>query len=440
MGLMYLSAYLKAGLGARIHIELLDLRMHRHPVRALKSCLKRLKPRLIGISLQVYERSFLENYIGILTILAPGAQIIVGGPFATYYYDTILKDRRIAAAVIGEGEQVLFNIVNRMLAGRDYLDLKGIARNDGGRIIRNEQEAYIPDLDALPFPDYSLIRFTDYWRSHVSMNMVLADHKYVQVIGSRACPYRCAYCHSIFGKTFRQRSPEHILAELKMLNRQYGVREFHFVDDVFNIDRPRMHRLFRMIIEDLPDIKIAFPNGLRADLLTIEDLELMRRAGVYMVTFAVESGSPRIQKVIRKNLNIARVMENVRNANRIGLITKGFFMLGFPGETVDEIHQTIQVALDSEFDLISMFKVIPFYRTELFEMARQIYPDMERNMYSNYIARRSFYEEVTLNPVLKRAYLRFYSPVRLARLYRKVPLKRYFTRYFLHAAREVLKT
>lgn len=440
---MCLSAYLKAELGERIQIELLDLRMCRSPAQALKTCLKRLTPRLIGISMQVYEQPFLADYLGIIKAGAPGADILVGGPFATYYYDMFLDDRRIAAAVIGEGEQVLLNIVKRMLDGKDYLDVNGIARNDGRQIICNPREAYLPDLNALPLPDYSLIDFEEYWRDHVSMNMVLADPKYVQVIGSRACPYNCIYCHGIFGKKLRQRSPEHVLAELQMLHSRYGLREFHFVDDLFNFDRARMHRLFRLIIQTGLDVKIAFPNGLRADQLEFEDLDLMRAAGVYMVTFAVESGSPRVQKLIRKNLNIGKVMENVIYANRIGLITKGFFMLGFPGETSDEIQQTIRLALDSDFDLISIFKVIPFYRTELFEMAQAVYPGMERNTYSNYIAKRSFYEDVTglnLNPLLKRTYFRFYSPLRLARLYRKLPMKKYFTRYFLHAAREVLKT
>lgn len=443
LGIMYLSACLKTAFGHRVRTELLDLRMCDDPQRELQSCLERTKPRLIGISMQVFEQSFLKICVDMLTSFSPEAHIIVGGPYATTHYDDFLQDRRIGAAVIGEGENVLINIVGRMLDGRDYADLKGIARNNGTEILPNEPEPYIENLDALPFPDYDLINLEHYWRDHISMNMVLADRKYVQIISSRACPYHCAYCHNMFGKKLRQRSPENVLEEIGILHRRHGVREFHFVDDAFNIDRDRMRRLLNLIIQTGLPIHIAFPNGLRADRLERDDLDLMRRAGVYMVTFAVESASARIQEIIHKNLNLARVTESIRHANRIGLITKGFFMLGFPYETAAEIRQTIKFALDSDFDLVSFFKVIPFYRTELFEMARQFYPRMGKNAYTNYLAGRSFYEDATgfnVNPLQKKAYLRFYSPFRLLRLYRKVPMKKHFTRFFLSAAREVLKT
>jgi len=444
LGILYLSSFLKKNLGGRVSIDFIDLRLE-HEVRTpLAGKIRECSPNLIGISLLAFNQLFVERYIAMIRQMAPDAKIVIGGPDATYSYQEFLKQYpEIDAVVMWEGEVTFCNLVKTLMAGGNIENVKGIAFRQGDQIIVTEREAYIQDLDCLPFPDFGLIRFDRYWgeKMHPQMNGVLADKKYTHIISSRGCPFNCIYCHKIFGKQLKKRSPENFVGEITWLNSAYGVREFHIVDDIFNFDRERMHAILNLIIEKGLDIKIAFPNALRADMLEPEDLLLLRKAGAYMVTFAVETASPRIQKIIRKNLNIEKVTENINYATSIGLIVKGFFMLGFPGETPEEINRTINFAVKSKLDLAHFFTVTPFPGTALRQLARETYPDWQDEAIYHYWPDKPFYQQATgydLNRVQKLAYLKFYASPRTIKTFYKIPLKLMRLKKWAIFAQEVL--
>ncbi len=328
------------------------------------------------------------------------------------------------------------------LQGNDIKNVKGIAYFNGESVVSNEREKFIKDLDSIPLPDYSLVNISDYWGYHSQMNTLLAEKTYAPIMSSRACPYKCIYCHSIFGKIFRKRSPENFIAEMKMLYYEYGVREFHIIDDVFNIDRKRMTIILNMIIDSGMKIRIAFPNALRGDRLTRESILLLKKAGAYMLTFAFETASQRIQKLIRKNLDIEKVVSNVEYASEIGLLTKGYFMLGFPGETVDEIKETVNLAIRSKLDMANFFVVVPFEKTGLSDLAKSMYDDYRKNTYVDYHSDKSFYEEVTgydITKLQKKAYFRFYNIKRLLILFFKIPRKIYYFYRFFASMSDLIK-
>ncbi len=428
LGILYLSAFLKQHFAEQVTTDIIDLRLEKTVRTPLEEKIQNYSPDLIGISILAFNHLFIKRYASFIKKLAPDATIVIGGPAATYSYQEILeKHPEIDVAVLGEGETTMVNLVEKLITGNDIKNIKGIAcRND--QIIVNERQDFIPDINQLPYPDYNLIRFEEYWgeKLHSQMNGVLAHKKYTHIISSRACPFNCIYCHNIFGKKLRKRSPENFVGEIQWLHETYGIKEFHIVDDVFNFDRPRMHAILHLIIERKLDIKLAFPNALRADMLETEDLDLLKKAGAYMVTFAIETASPRIQKLIRKNLNIEKVAENINHASAIGLIVKGFFMLGFPSETPEEIHQTIQFAVRSKLDLAHFFTVTPFPGTALRQLAKETYPDWQDEALYHYWPDKPFYQQATgydLNRVQKLAYLRFYGSPRMLKTFYKIPLK-----------------
>jgi radical SAM superfamily enzyme YgiQ (UPF0313 family) len=246
----------------------------------------------------------------------------------------------------------------------------------------------------------------------------------------------------MFGKKLRKRSPAHVLAEIRLLYNRYAVREFHIIDDVFNLDRPRMHAILNGIIESGMSIKLAFPNGLRGDVLEHDDILLLKRAGAYMLTLAIETGSRRMQNVIRKHLDIDKVLANITFADKQGLITRGFFMLGFPGETVDELKLTVKTALSSRLNMASFFVVVPFENTELFTMAKPCLDVIDKDLLCSYQAATSFYEKATgykVTRLQKLAYLRFYTPYRLARVIRRLPRKTYQLEKWFRFAFDLLR-
>ncbi len=145
----------------------------------------------------------------------------------------------------------------------------------------------------------------------------------------------------MFGNRYRCHSAERVLDEMEFLVRKHGIREFQILDDLFNLDRERT----LAICDGLPSrglkVHFGFPNGLRCDRLTAEEIEALRRAGCWRINVAVETASLRIQRMIKKFNDLDRIAEAIRLAVGQGILTHGFFMLGFPTETRAELEKYV---------------------------------------------------------------------------------------------------
>ena len=184
--------------------------------------------------------------------------------------------------------------------------------------------------------------------------------KYLSLFSSRGCPCKCTYCHEVFGKRFRAGSPERLVAELEHYVKVFGVTDFEFLDDIFNFDRKRVLEICDLIAKRNLKLRINFPNAVRTDALTEEVLDALVGAGLYHSAFALESGSPRIQKFMRKRLNIDKFLQGVKWATNRGVFAHGFAMLGFPTETEEDMKATLEVACNSRLHTAAFFTVIPF--------------------------------------------------------------------------------
>jgi radical SAM superfamily enzyme YgiQ (UPF0313 family) len=202
------------------------------------------------------------------------------------------------------------------------------------------------------------------------MNKLRRHKRGVPVFTTRGCPYGCTYCHNLFGKMTRKRSPEKVLKELKLLYHDYGVRELEFLDDIFNVDIKRAKAIFDLIEAEGLKFNITFPNGLRAELMDEELVDMFKRNGVYWITFAIESGSPRIQREMKKNLNLEKAKKNIEMVANNGINVNGFFMMGFLHETEADIMQTIEFAVNSRLIIASFFILTPFPNTEIYRQAQ----------------------------------------------------------------------
>jgi radical SAM superfamily enzyme YgiQ (UPF0313 family) len=248
--------------------------------------------------------------------------------------------------------------------------------------------------------------------------------RYASVITSRGCPYRCTYCHNIFTKRYRFMDARRVVDELEHVSRTYDVKEFEIYDDIFNFDYERTEAILDEIIARELDLKLCFPNGLRGDRLDENLIVKLKRAGTHYLTLAVESGSPRIQKQIRKHMKLDRLFEAIRISARERILTGGFFMLGFPGETREELEMTVDFAVRSDLHLAFFFMVIPYEGTELGDsVATPV--SYETLMNGDYHRSSNSLAEVSaaaLTRIQAGAYLRFYgSPRRLYRITRDFP-------------------
>jgi amino acid adenylation domain-containing protein/non-ribosomal peptide synthase protein (TIGR01720 family) len=215
------------------------------------------------------------------------------------------------------------------------------------------------DLDQLPIPNRSLVNYQKY-NQYIGLTLVKNS---ISMLGTRGCPYNCAYCSKIWPKKYFVRSAENLLEEIKLYYNM-GVRRFDFVDDIFNLDMKNSQRFFRLIIREGLNLQLFFSAGLRGDLLTEEYIDLMVQAGTVNMALALETASPRLQKLIGKNLNLEKLRKNIEYISRKypHVILELFTMHGFPTETQEEAMMTLEFIKSIKwlhFPYVHILKIYP---------------------------------------------------------------------------------
>ena len=196
----------------------------------------------------------------------------------------------------------------------------------------------ITDYNSIPIPDRSLVNYNNY---NKRIGLSKAKNT-ISLQATRGCPYQCLYCHKIWPKRHVYRSAENLFQEVQMYYNM-GVRRFVFVDDIFNLNKENSTRFFQMLIDHGLEVCMFFSNGLRSDLLTPDYLDLMVEAGTVSLALALETASPRLQKLIRKNMNLDRLREMLEYLceKHPQVILELFLMHGFPTETEAEANMTM---------------------------------------------------------------------------------------------------
>ncbi len=423
LGILYVASYVKNKGEDFYEMKLIDMQIEYMTIEDIRGLIGEYKPDVVGISACSQENILLHKCASMIKRLNKNIFVVIGGPHPTQYYNDVMQDKNIDVAVLGEGEITFYELIRSLDYKKDYSDIPGMAYNKNGKIVLTSSRKFIENLDDLPFPAWELIDIDKYSKYGVlPQTMVLSGKKYMTLLTSRGCPFKCIYCVNIVGDKFRPRSPENIYREIEQLYQRYGVDEFHIVDDTFNLDNNRVKKICNIIINSGLKIKLAIPIGLRGDLINKELLLKLKKAGTYLVSLPLESATKRIQQLIKKNLNIEEVVENIKFADKIGMLVKSSIMLGFPTETIDEIKATISLACKVPLSFLSVLIVSPQKGTELFTLVKKYYPKFKIDLNANY----NFYDgignyiEVTKKPLKKLqiyAHRRFYlNPVRMLKI------------------------
>jgi len=366
IGLLYISSAIRQTFGSQYEIKILDSGIDDFSLNDLKLCLEEFQPGFIGLSTLSCETDLMQDIASISKSVIKDCKVIVGGPHATVAAAALLSDPNIDIAVIGEGENTIVELLKSLDESIPLSFVSGIAFRENNRIVSTGPRNYIGILDALPFPAWDLIDMKKYVNSP-NWNGITKEYLYLPILTSRGCPYQCTYCHNIFGKHVRIRSSEDVVSEIEYLFRKYSVKEFHIIDDAFNYDAARAKHLCSAIIASGLKISLAFPNGLRADNIDDELIILLKKAGTYKINFGFETIIPRLQSMIKKNLDIDSAHATVRKVSKTGIITGGYFMFGLPTETREDILKTINFAAKSSLDTAYFFKVTPYPGSELYD-------------------------------------------------------------------------
>lgn len=364
LGLAYIASVLR---NSGYAVKILDMTPTHTTLDELEKEISLLKPKIIGISSMTIQANGTMKIAKVAKTVGSSIKVIVGGPHATALPDEMLENPEIDFVCIGEGEVTTNELVDNLFKGnRDVESISGLAYKDRvGKIVKTSPRTFITNLDSIPFPAWDLLPFDQY---HVT-NVGLRKEPVFALLSSRGCPYRCIFCSSFMtmGRRYRMRSAENIFAEIEMLYRRFGMRQFDFVDDTITIDRERVERLCHPIIESRMDVTWACNSTVRINDSGI--LRKMKEAGCIRIDFGVESGDPEVLKIIKKGITVPQVIKAHRYAKEAGLKTCSFFIIGLPGQDMESIRKSLSLIEQLETDVPGFSIATPYPGTELYKIA-----------------------------------------------------------------------
>lgn len=428
LGFMYLaSALRRAGFW---NVRIIDIAPQRLTVEEVLKDIEKERPAVLFFTACTVDIPTIARFSQAVRMVSKNTRMVVGGPHPTGEPISCLDSLpSVDVAVIGEGEDAAKELMYVLEPeGTDGLDeVAGIAyRDNRGEIRKTTPRELSPTLDDDLWPAYDLIDIPAYFR-YQRMGVLFRRPEYMSLFTSRGCSYRCTFCHGIFGSKVRGYSAKRVVDEIEMLFRRYGIREIQIVDDLFNYDSERLLEICDGLLRRGIRIDISGPNGLRGDRLSDDEVRALRRAGWWRMNVAVETPTPRFQALIKKNLDLDKVARVITLSAKEGMLTQGFFMLGFPGETEEEIDATIKWAEDSDLHLALFFRVIPMFGTALRADASNMGFDVS-NVFTAHEGNGSNFNLSSLPDEVmeakhREAYRRFFgSPKRLARLVARLPI------------------
>ncbi len=405
LALAYLAATVRAGGYRPVVVD------GEAPLRPLASVMAEIPAdtALIGVSTTTLAWPTVRKASVELKRKFPGIPLVVGGPHVTAFPEETLLYSEFDVGVIGDGEHSLMELLERAAAGRSLAGVPGTVYREDNRVKVDQRVKWVATLDDLPMPALDLLPLHRY-------RSVVVKSPFVTMLTSRGCPYKCSFCSQIYmGEKFRFHTADRILAEMERAERTFGAKEIVMFDETFGANRKVAHEVF----EEMQRRKFGFRWNARTriDLLNDDLLLAMRKSGCYMLHLGIESGTPRILEKMRKGITLDQVERVVTSAHRMGFKLHGYFMLGYPGETRDEIEATVALSRRLPLDWASYTVTIPNPKTLLQEQAVEE-GLLDPEFWNDYVAGRNdgtipFLSSEAcdvsyLSSVKRNAYLRFY--------------------------------
>ncbi|MCA0453501.1 MAG: B12-binding domain-containing radical SAM protein [Chloroflexi bacterium] len=356
LGILYISSYLKK---QGFDVGVFDSTFS--AMATFKALVAKERPSVVGIYTNMMtKRNVLEMTHA---CKEAGAIVVLGGPEPPYYAEDYLKH---GADIIikGEGELTLEELLPHLAKhGLDQLEaITGIAfLSDDGKLVETLPRPFIPDLSANPWPDREAIDIPQYmkiWKDNHGKSSV-------SVIQARGCPFTCRWCsHSVYGNTHRRRTPEDAADEVLWIKDRYNPDLIWYADDVFTINS----RWFIQYAEALKQrgVRIPFECISRADRLNEEIVKTLAEMGCFRLWNGSESGSQKILDAMDRKVKVKDVQEKTHLLQKYGIETGMFIMLGYEGETIQDLEETVEHLKVSNPDLFLTTVAYPIKGTKYY--------------------------------------------------------------------------
>ncbi|MBI4965620.1 MAG: B12-binding domain-containing radical SAM protein [Desulfomonile tiedjei] len=308
-----------------------------------------------------------------LKTIWPEAKTVVGGVHATNCTRQVLENKNVDYVVRGEGEIAFSDFLHQFDGSKD-ITVKGVYSHASVEQTSSLELAHpITDLDQIPFPDWELIEMNKYVSQKGRRKSIgnAATAKMAEIVTTRGCPFKCTFCsgHTVHGRTVRSRSVENVVGEMKLLHEKYGVTLFIPGDDLFTASKQRTQRLLKAIKGlEITNLELHFTSGLRINSLDAELMDDLVDAGMTMTYLAIESGSPDVQKhIIKKNVDLVKAKYVASYLRSKGVVVRCYVILGFPGETKEQMRETIDYVRELDMDWCSFLTATPLVGSEMYD-------------------------------------------------------------------------
>ena len=306
-----------------------ELSLNRSIYQRMTDRILRLKPDVVGFTTLGCNFIVTVRVAALLKQQKPGLPIILGGPHATVLHRIIMERfTQFDFVVLHEAEAKILPLLES-IASKDPASAPGVTWRDRGTIVTNFGMNAVEDLDSLPFPAYN----------HFPIQSIRPG--FLRLEAGRGCPFSCTFCSTatFFGRKFRIKSPFTIRRQIEMLHETYGVTRFSLQHDLFTVNRKKVIEF----CEVLEGLDFTWTCSARIDCVDEELLNKMGKAGCRAIYYGIESGSPNMQRVMKKRLDLQLLLPRLDESLRANITPTVSFIIGYPQETIDDLNETLDV-------------------------------------------------------------------------------------------------
>lgn len=355
MGLAELAAFVRKH---GFSVSIIDFSLPRFS----EEDIQKAKAKVIGVSVPC---GLVAKSFNLADLIKKNTESVVvfGGYYPTFCYEKCLENNVVDYVIIGEGELPLVSLLKYLVEKKaDLSQIPGVAYREKNQIRHNPRK-YIQDINLLPMPASDLLHIEEYPRKN-------KERLTATLSTGRGCPFGCSFCSqsAFWERKVRFRSPEKVLQLVDKLLSMHPVNYLRILDDIFPIRRKEAIKIAR----GLKERGLLWECQARIDVVDKDLLQEFAETGLDRIFFGIESGSPKIQEVIGKKLDLGMVREVVESARRKGIKTKASFQLGSPGETKEDVDFSIALAKMLDVDEIALFVSTPFPGTPLYDTAQKL--------------------------------------------------------------------
>ncbi|MBA7489495.1 Anaerobic magnesium-protoporphyrin IX monomethyl ester cyclase [subsurface metagenome] len=408
LGLLFIAGYLEEF--TEYSVKVLDTQVEELSYPEIEDIVREKQPEVVGITAMTLTLVDVIKTVKLIKKVNKNIKVVLGGPHVYIFPNETINLEGVDYLVLGEGEEVFKDLLDYMEDYKKLRSIEGLVFKENGKIVNTGPRPLIENLDILPFPARHLVPYKRY------SSLVLRRRPITTTFTSRGCPYKCSFCaRPHLGKKFRARSAKNVVDEIEGCTKM-GIYAFLVYDDTFTVNKRRVIE----VCDELRKRKLDVEWDIRARVDTVDEqlLKRLKMAGCRGIHYGIEAGTEKILKVLNKKITISRTKQIFSLTKKNKISTLGYFMIGNPGETREDIFETIKLMEELDPDYVHVTILTPFPATKIYFdglkseiIEKDYWKDFSQNPTPDFIPPHwgEFFTKDELVELLVFAYRNFYT-------------------------------